>query len=142
MEAEILGGIPDKDFFDRTQKTLMLIDDLDIKNLANKEQKHRLNRMFGNWSTHRNITVILCTQDFYECPPIVRRCSNFVILGRSKDRHSRNSIALKIGYDVNVLNRLYNRFVRDQFDTIWFDLTKRTPYPLRSNGFGIIEFDK
>ena len=117
-DAEILDEIPDKDHFDRTQKTLVLIDDLDIKNLANKAQKHRLNRIFGNWSTHRNITVCLCTQDFYESPPIVRRCSNFVILGRSKDAQSRASIAQKIGYDVNTLNSLYNRFVRGQFDTL------------------------
>ncbi len=142
VDAEILGKIPPGEFFDRDQKTLVLIDDVDLKGRNNKIQNHRLMKIFSNWSTHRNITVILCTQDFYECPVIVRRCSNVVILGKSKDETSRKTISQKIGLTVDKLNRLYNRNVRGQFDTIWFDLTRNTPYPFRANGFTILNMEQ
>lgn len=132
-DAEIIGDIPDKDFFDRDVKTLVIIDDIDVGNIKGV-QKHRLNRMFGNWSTHRNISVCLNAQHFYECPPIVRRCCNVIILGKNKDLKSRSSIASKIGMTPDKLNSLYKTFMHDDHDMLWFDMTKLSPYKLRLNG--------
>ena len=137
-DAEVVGEIPNKDFFDRDQKTLVIIDDLDVNNIS-KRQKHFLNRLFGSWSTHRNISICLNSQHFYECPPIVRRCANIIILGKNKDLSSRSSIAKKVGMSAVGLNRLYNTHIKGDHDMLWFDLTKSSPYPLRLNGFKIIE---
>lgn len=137
FDAELVTEIPDKDFFNRNQKTLVIIDDIDVANMKG-EQKHRLNRLFGSWSTHRNISVCLNAQHFYECPTIVRRCCNMVILGKNKDLKSRSSMASKIGITPETLNHYYNTYMKNDHDMIWFDLTKNTPYPIRLNGTKIL----
>jgi hypothetical protein len=136
-DAEVLGYIPNKEFFDRYEKTLVIIDDLDVKNI-NKRQTHYLSRLFGSWSTHRNISICLNTQNFYECLPIVRKCANIIILGKNKDLSSRSSIAKKIGLTAFELNKLYNTYIKKDHDMLWFDLTKDSPFKLRLNGYNII----
>ena len=83
LEPEcVLTEIPSIEFFkDIDSKTLVVLDDIDFKNL-NKEQSHILNRLYGTLSTHKQISCILCSQDFFQLPPIIKRCSNFFILWR------------------------------------------------------------
>ena len=61
-EYEIYGTIPPQKFFDGKDKTLVILDDIDFKNMK-KQQEHRLNRLYGNLSTHNNISCLLCSQD-------------------------------------------------------------------------------
>ena len=58
IDADILDEIPpiDSEYFDKKVKTLLILEDLNFKNM-NKEQKHLLNRMYGTYSTHNNISV-------------------------------------------------------------------------------------
>ena len=49
VDAIIVDEIPDiydEEYFDKTIKTLLFIEDLNYKNMS-KEQKHRWNRMYG-----------------------------------------------------------------------------------------------
>jgi hypothetical protein len=137
--AKVVGSIPGQDFWNKLEgKKLVVLDDIDFKNIKG-EQAHRLNRLYGNWSTHNNISVLLCTQCPFQVPPIVRRCSNIWILSNMDDHDAINAVARKVGIGAPVLNQLYERYIKTDCDSIWIDKTKGTPFPYRYNGFNEIK---
>ena len=46
LDCDIVDEIPHIDEFDKTEKTLLILEDLNCKHMS-KEQKHRWNRMCG-----------------------------------------------------------------------------------------------
>ena len=73
--AVLLKDIPSPEDWEGQVKTLVILDDLEFKGMS-KDQRRNLDRLFGFVSTHKNISCILCSQDPFNVPPIVRRCSN------------------------------------------------------------------
>lgn len=144
VDGEFLDEIPspdDSEIFDGEEKTLIILEDLEFK-FMNKEQKRRLDRLYGYVSTHKNVSVILLAQDGFNVPPCVRRMSNIYILGKSNDMDSFNMLARKVGMTKDEFKRLYDKHVKTCYDKIWIDLTKDSPFPLRLNGFIAIEKEK
>lgn len=131
--CHLIGEIPPPDSWEGVKKTLVVIDDLDLKGL-NKAHKKNLDRLFGYVSTHKNISVICCQQDPYSIPPIVRRCSNVFVLWKGVDLDSFNSLAKKVGMKKDEFKSIFNKF-KDLRDSLWIDTTNNSPYPLRCNGF-------
>ena len=138
--ATMLDDIPSPEEWEGKVKTLVVLDDLEFKTM-NKQQKRHLNRLFGFVSTHKNISCILCSQDPFEVPPIVRRCSNLWVLWCSIDLDSMAICARKTGLKSDELRELFNNLCKSKNDSIWIDNTSNTPYPLRLNGFKLIEKD-
>jgi len=128
---QILREIPPPEYWDGKEKTLVVIDDLELRSLSRVQRKN-LDRLIGHVSTHRNVSVCLCTQDVYNTPPIVRRCANMYILWKSRDVDSVQSFARKCGED---LHQLFETFCKTSKDSIWIDMTDNSPYPLRLNGY-------
>lgn len=136
--VEILSNVPAPEEWEGLVKTLVVIDDMEFKGM-NKEQKRNLDRLFGYCSTHKNISIILCSQDAFNVPPIVRRCTNVFVLWKSPDMDSMSGVARKTGMKVDEFKQLF-RDVLPQFrDSLWIDITSKTPYPLRKNGFEMIK---
>ena len=82
VDATIVDEIPDiydEEYFDKIIKTLLIIEDLNYKNMS-KEQKHRWNRMYGTWSTHNNISVWNTFQTPFSSPPEIRQMCSFNVL--------------------------------------------------------------
>jgi hypothetical protein len=131
MNFEVVSDIPGKGVLDG-RKTLVILEDLDFKNM--KKNLTKLNRLFGYWSTHHNCSVIANTQDFYQVPAIVRRCSNVFVLWPTVDHRELSTIAKRIGMTVSDLQDLF-RLVKTRHDCIWIDKTAGSPYPIRFNGF-------
>ena len=138
IDGEMFGEIPPINFWDGQSKTLCILDDIDFKNMKG-DQMHRLNRLYGNISTHNNVSVALCAQDTFQVPPIVRRCSNLWILWKMGDLDNVSRVAKKTGLTSNQLHSLFDKHCKLETDSIWIDRTKLSPYPLRSNGFTIIK---
>ena len=139
QEYDDVGGthltrIPAPDQWPGKEKTLVVVDDLELKTLP-KTQKMCLDRLFGYVSTHKNISVVLCSQDPFNVPPIVRRCSNLWILWPARDVDSVQTCARKCGEDLREKFKLctHNK------DSIWIDLTDGTPARLRKNGYEELE---
>ena len=135
-ELEILSEIPAPEDWEGKVKTLVVLDELEYKNM-NKDQKRNLDRLFGYVSTHKNISIILCSQDFHETPAIVRRCSNLFILWKSPDLNNMAMCARKTGISAEGFRNLF-KLCSDTKDSIWIDLTDKSPYHLRKNGYTII----
>ena len=135
--AEMLSEIPPPEEWKGEVKTLVIIDDLEMKGLS-KEPKRNLDRLYGFVSTHKNVSVILCSQDAFNVPPIVRRCSNMWIMWRCPDLDAMAAVSRKSGMNSNNFNSIFNQLMLDTHDSLWIDMTSKTPYPLRKNGFTLI----
>ena len=87
--------IPSIDEFDSTRKNLLIIEDIDFKNM-NKAQKTILDRHMGTNSTHKNISIMLTAQDGFNVPPSIRRMCSVLCLWK--------------GHDLNALTIMSSRF--------------------------------
>lgn len=134
---EILNEIPAPEDWEGQVKTLVVLDDLEFKSM-NKIQKRNLDRLFGYCSTHKNMSVILCSQDAFNVPPIVRRCSNLWILWRMLDLDALATCARKTGMKAEGFNTIFNQLMMDPKDSLWLDHTEHSPYKMRKNGYTLI----
>jgi hypothetical protein len=136
MDVNMLSEIPPPDAWEGKIKTLVVLDDCEYKSL-NKEQLRNLDRLVGYCSTHKNISVINAVQELFTLPTIVRRCSNLWVIWKPNDMDSLNTIGRKLGISSKEFKALFN-LCPEFRDSIWIDQTPDTPYPLRKNGFEII----
>jgi hypothetical protein len=125
--VEILDEIPAPEDWEGEVKTLVVLDDLEFKGMS-KDQKRNLDRLFGYVSTHKNISVILCSQDAFNVPCIVRRCSNLWVLWRCPDLDAMSVCARKTGLKANNFNSIFNQLMLDPKDSLWIDMTDHSPY--------------
>lgn len=121
-------------------KTLVVLEDLEYKSM-DKEQKHNLDRLFGYVSTHKFTSVILCAQDAFNVPVCARRCASLFILYKSPDLTAMAKVATKTGMKANDMADLFKDLKIKGHESLWIDLTKNTPFPLRKSGYQLIESD-
>ena len=136
-DVKMMSLIPAPQDWEGLKKTLVIIDDLELKTLP-KDQKRNLDRLFGYVSTHKNISVCLCSQDPFNVPPIVRRCSNLWVLWKCNDIDSMSICARKTGLKSDAFNSIFNDLLLNKRDSLWIDLTNKTPYGMRKNGYTLI----
>lgn len=141
VEATMLSEIPAPEEWEGLVKTLVIIDDIELTQMK-KDQKRNLDRLFGFVSTHKNISVLLTSQEVFSIPPIVRRCSNLWVLWRMNDLDSMSRTARKCGLSADALKSIFDNVMDKKTDSLWVDMTDKSPYPLRKNGFTIINKKK
>lgn len=130
VKAKLLTDFPEPHEWPGKEKTLVVVDDIELKTLR-KQQRMCLDRLFGYVSTHKNISVLLCSQDPFNVPAIVRRCSNLWVLWPGKDVDAVQTCARKCGEDLRNLFSL----CQSPKDSLWIDLTDHSPQKLRKNGY-------
>jgi hypothetical protein len=134
VDAKLLTDFPEPHEWPGKEKTLVVVDDIELKTLR-RQQRMCLDRLFGYVSTHKNISVLLCSQDPFNVPAIVRRCSNLWVLWPGKDVDATQTCARKCGEDLREKFKL----CQSPKDSLWIDLTDHTPQKLRKNGYEIVE---
>jgi hypothetical protein len=130
VDGEFLDEIPHPSELAGEVKTLFVLDDLEYKGMG-KEQKSNLDRLFGNASTHKNISVILCSQDPFNVPVGVRRSRKTGLRSKTLQNIFESPIFMYKDEKGNSHNK--------KTDSLWIDMTKNTPYPMRKNGFTMIK---
>lgn len=143
VEAKIIDEIPapNSSILDGEKKTLIILEDLEYK-FMNRKQLKALDRLFGYVSTHKNVSVALLAQDAFNIPPCVRRMSNIWILGKTNDMDSLYMIARKCGMKQDRFKEIFENRIKGQHDKLWIDNTKKSPYPLRLNGYQVLTEEK
>ena len=139
--SEMLDEIPrvNSKYFDKTKKTLLILDDLEYK-FMNKQQLRNLDRLFGYVSTHKNVSVCCLAQDAYNIPPCIRRMSNIWIIGKiNNDMSSFLKLAERCGLSEDDFIHIYHFYITGIHDTFWIDRTKNSPAEYRINGYDVIE---
>jgi hypothetical protein len=133
--VEMLDEMPDKLFCDPKLKNLLILDDIEYKNLS-KEHKASLDRLTGYTSTHRNCCVILTAQDSINVPASVRRNTNiFVLYKNVPDLNSLAQVATKVGLSADKLFSIFDTCMEGQRDSLCIDLTAESPAKMRVNGY-------
>jgi hypothetical protein len=134
----ILDRIPPLDLFDGAEKTMVVLDDYEFKS-SDKEQSKRLATLCRFVSSHRNVSVMISYQSFFDCPPIARKCANCFLLYKPNSRQEIETIANRVGLDKGLLRSLFKHECNGNFDSVFVDLTVNTPYPLRKNIYEPLE---
>lgn len=143
-DIDIINIIPDpkdSEYFDGEDKTLVILDDLEYEYLP-KEQKRNLDRLFGFVSTHKNVSVILNSQNPTNVSPCIRRMSNIWILFKILDMDLLFLLARKIGMKREAFTEIFRKYIKKKHDSLWIDLSDDSPYPVRVNGYTALSFNK
>jgi len=138
LDVETVDEIPHTSELDPDVKRLIILEDLEYGNMS-KTQKACLDRLYGYASTHKNTSVMLTSQDGFSIPTICRRCCNMWIIWKVDDIDSINTIGRRIGLKKAQIEKIFDDHLVDSHDSLWVDLTAKTPYPLRINGYTMIE---
>lgn len=134
VDCDISDSIPAPDEWKGKVKTLVILDDLEFK-LMDRVQLRNLDRLFGFVSTHKNISVCLCSQDCFNIPPIVRRCSNLWVIWRITDMDALSQCARRTSLKSRAFRQIFEDIMDEPKDSLWIDLTDKSPMKLRKNGF-------
>ncbi len=119
------------DMFKKNIKSILIIEDCKIL----KSQLDNLDRLFGYTSTHKGLSIIIISQNFYSLPPIIRRMSNiFAVWKKSSDFESLYAIGRKFNLDKKTFKEILNH-CKSNFDFILFDQTPHIPYSIRYNAY-------
>lgn len=131
---------PDDKRFDGKEKSCLIIEDKAFDH-ATRLEKKAIGRLFGYMSTHRNLSIFLTSQNFFDVPTAVRRMSNVYILWNVRDQDMLKTMARRIGITGKAFIDIFKDNIQEYTDSIWFDLTPHTPYPLRKNGYTVLDLD-
>jgi hypothetical protein len=132
--AEIIAEIPNPEAWPGDKKTLVILDDLEFKGMS-KGQNRNLDRLYGFVSTHKNISVCLCAQDPFNVPAGVRRCANLWVLWKMTDMDALATCARRTGMKSDSFRQIFRDLITSDKDSLWIDLTDKSPMKLRKNGF-------
>jgi hypothetical protein len=122
IDAEYIEELPPIEFWDKKKKNLLIIEDVDMKNMK-KEQKSLLDRYFGSYSSHNNISIMLTSQTAFQVPPNIRRMASHVFLWKSPDLHSVSLLSSKFNLRKDDLARIFRHF--EQHDSLMIDSTRK-----------------
>jgi len=113
------------------QKMLLVLEDVPLSSL-NREQKQKIDRLYGYSSSHRGVSIIVCSQDVFDVPVGARRSSNIFVLWKTPDLNALQTMASRTGFTAREFRNLF-KLCKNKFDCIMIDLTEGSPAPLRLN---------
>ncbi len=142
FNVELLDEIPDpydEEIFDPEKKTLLILEDLNFKDGFSRIQRKKIDRIYGYTSTHQNLSIMTTSQGFFAIPHMVRLMSNVLVLWRSADLDSMETIRRRVDLKKEDWYYILDNFLKKPYDSLWIDNTKNSPAPLRLNGYQIIK---
>ena len=139
VDAEYVEELPPIDEMDINVRTLFIIEDVDYKNLG-KNQRSLLDRYFGVFSTHHNISMILTAQDPFSVPANIRRMCSHLILWKNHDLNSMAILSSRFNIKTKDLKYIFDHICKDKHDSLLIDTMREGKYRLRKNIFICIEY--
>ncbi len=140
VDVDYVSEVPSIDYFDKNEKSLLVFEDINFKDMK-RDQMALIDRYYGCWSTHHNISVWSTFQDPFSCPPRIRRLANIVILWNNGDADSMAELSRKVGLQAKDLRYIFDNICTDFHDSLIID--KSRPYAkLRKNIFEVIPYNK
>ena len=140
VDVDYVSEVPSIDYFDKNEKSLLVFEDINFKDMK-RDQMALIDRYYGCWSTHHNISVWSTFQDPFSCPPRIRRLAHIVFLWNNGDADSMAELSRKVGLQAKDLRYIFDNICTDFHDSLITD--KSRPYAkLRKNMFDIIPYKK
>ena len=136
----MLNEFPPIEFFDGSQKTLVIIDDVEYSSM-NKEQQGRMNKLVRYGSSHKNLTLYFTHQNFFSLPILVRKLCNVFIIWKPRALGELKMIANRVGMRAEELEYIFDNICTEYRDSLCIDLHYKTPALLRKNIWQTIDTD-
>lgn len=133
-----LAYIPSMKYFDLVSDkfNLFIIDDIDLISYCKKRSEmrsERLNKLFSFVSSHKNVSIIVSSQDASsQLPGFVLKMCNVITVYRVLDEYIIQTMARKISMGYKKLKALL-ALCKGKHDSITFDFTDDTRFPVRLN---------
>lgn len=132
--GEYLDDFPDPLGFDRDKKRILIMEDLNIKQLS-KENRGKLNRLFGYTRSHCNLSICITTQSPFDIDPNLRRMCNLLVMWKSPDMNSLKTLASRTGLKSKHIEYIMLYLLKQPHDSLMIDLQRNSPAPYRINGY-------
>ena len=139
IDAEYVEELLPIEEVDGNVKNLIIIEDVDYKNL-NKNQRSLLDRYFGVFSTHHNISIILTCQDPFSCPPNIRRMCSHLVLWKNHDLNSMAILSSRFNIKTRDLKYIFDHICKDKHDSLLIDTMRDGKFRLRKNIYDCVEY--
>ena len=131
--------IPTIDEFDSTKKKLLIIEDIDYRNMP-KSEKTLLDRHMGCNSTHKNISIMMTAQDGFNLPPSIRRMCSVLCLWKGHDVNALTIISSRFGIKAKDLKYFFDKIANGKHDFIVIDTHRDGKLRIRKNLTEPIEY--
>lgn len=133
----IMDQFPDLGIFDPKKKTCVIIDDFEWEK-SGRDALRSLSTLMRFISSHRNVSVMVGYQSFFDCPKICRKCANVFLIYKPNSRQELTTIANRVGVDADDMHRIFkvntdNPICGGIYDSLMIDLIPGSPYPMRKN---------
>jgi len=136
IASYISNELPDPLSIDRDKKRCLIIEDLNLRGLP-ADEASKLNRLCGYTSSHCNLTIFITCQNYSDLNSSIRRMCNVFIIFRSPDVSSMATLSNRVGLTRKQMIEYLQKLDKPH-DSLWIDLTSRTPAKIRINGFEIL----
>ena len=140
VEADYVEELPEIDEIDPEIRNLLIIEDIDFKNGLNRKKRSLLDRYYGCFSTHHNISIILTSQDAFSIPANIRRMCSHVILWKNHDLNSMSVLASRFNLKTKDLKYIFDHICKEKHDSLLIDTMRSGKYRLRKNIFECIDY--
>ena len=136
----IMNELPGVDFFNPKLKTCLIIDDFELTRLSTAERR-KLSTLFRFVSSHRNVSIMLGYQSFFDVNPIARKCANVFLVYRPTSIGELNTIANRVGLSADDINYIFDHICTGAYDSLMVDNSVGSPARLRKNVYEVIELE-
>ena len=133
------SALPTIDEFDPTKKNLLIIEDIDFRNMA-KSEKTILDRHMGCHSTHKNISIMITAQDGFNLPPSIRRMCSVLCLWKGHDLNALTILSNRFGIKTKDLKYFFEKVATGKYDFIVIDTHREGKLRIRKNLTEPIEY--
>jgi GTPase SAR1 family protein len=140
VEFHGLAYLPSMTFFDEIsdKHNLFIIDDIDLCSYLKKRREvreERLNKLFSYVSSHKNLSIIVSSQDASsQLPGFILKMANVITVYQIRDQFIIATLARKLSVSYKRLQKLLS-LCKNKHDSITFDYIEDSPAELRYNIF-------
>ena len=138
IDCEVLEELPEIDKIDTDLRNLIIIEDIEYRTLS-KDQKRLLDRYFGCYSTHCNISIWITAQDAISIPASIRRMASHVFIWKSLDLNHMSILSSRFGLNNKDLKYIFDNILTDPHDSLLIDST-RPSCRFRKNIFEVLPY--
>jgi len=138
INCEMVDCIPTFDFFDKSERSLFICEDIDTKSLQ-QDEKSRLIQFFSFIGTHKQVDTIIISQIVCDIEPKIRRLAYYLFLFGNHDQEHMSKIAKKCNLTVKQIKYIFNNICTEFTDCILIDETRTPDYKFRKTLFEVIK---
>jgi hypothetical protein len=126
--------------FDDGVKTCVIIDDFEMQK-ASSDVQRKMSTLFRFISSHKNVSVMLSYQSFFDCLPIARKCATQFLLYKPNSRMELDTVSNRCGIDSKDMRYIFKHICSGPYDNLMVDLSVHSPARLRKNIYEVITMD-